>query len=209
MFITFEGTDGGGKSTQIPRLGAQLRARGYEVVTTRDPGGTAIGDQIRDVLHRLDNEHMHPVTELLLYSASRAQMVNEVVRPALAQGKVVLADRFYDSTTAYQGYGRGLDQTALGMVTKLATGGLAPDLTLYFDLPPALALDRRKSDQQAEWNRMDAEELAFHQRVYDGYRKLIAEEPQRWVVIDANQSVEAVERDVLNAVVERLHIARS
>lgn len=199
MFITFEGPDGSGKTTQFQRTVAALRAAGYDLVATREPGGTAIGDQIRAVLlDRPENVRMAHETEALLFSASRAQHVAEVIRPALAAGKLVLCDRFYDSTLAYQGYGYGLDLEALRRITAFATGGLKPDLTLYLDCPPEVGL-RRRAAGQAEWNRLDARPLDFHQRVYEGFRALIEAEPERWVVIDARGEPDAVFAQVITA----------
>lgn len=206
MFITFEGPDGSGKTTQIARTTAALRERGQNVLLTREPGGTSIGDQVRHILHDMKNAGMHPRAELLLYSASRAQLVEEVIRPHLNQGGVVISDRFFDSTYAYQGYGHGLDLDALRQITRFATGGLRPDLTLYLDITPEDGLQRRLSalQQGGEWNRLDAMALAFHERVRDGYHHLIAEEPDRWVKIDAAQAVDAVQADILAALLSRL-----
>lgn len=206
MFITFEGPDGSGKTTQITRTTAALRERGHSVLLTREPGGTSIGDQVRHILHDMKNAGMHPRAELLLYSASRAQLVEEVIRPHLNQGGVVISDRFFDSTYAYQGYGHGLDLDALRQITRFATGGLRPDLTLYLDITPEDGLQRRLSalQQGGEWNRLDAMALAFHERVRQGYHRLIAEEPDRWVKIDAARSVEAVQADILAALLPRL-----
>ncbi|MBL8154599.1 MAG: dTMP kinase [Anaerolineae bacterium] len=206
MFITFEGPDGSGKTTQIARTTAALRERGHNVLLTREPGGTSIGDQVRHILHDMKNAGMHPRAELLLYSASRAQLVEEVIRPHLNQGGVVISDRFFDSTYAYQGYGHGLDLDALRQITRFATGGLRPDLTLYLDITPEDGLQRRLSalQQGGEWNRLDAMALAFHERVRDGYHRLMAEEPDRWVKIDAAQPVDAVQADILAALLPRL-----
>lgn len=206
MFITFEGPDGSGKTTQVAQTAEKLRDKGYHVLLTREPGGTAIGDQIRQVLHDLKNHDMHPRTELLLYSASRAQIVEEVIRPHLAAGGLVLCDRFYDSTYAYQGYGHGLDLEALRQITRFATGGLTPDLTIYLSLSPEDGLQRRLSalDRGGEWNRLDAMEMAFHQRVREGYQKLIAAEPRRWVTINAAQPIEQVQADILAVLLPRL-----
>ncbi|MCS7041134.1 MAG: dTMP kinase, partial [Caldilineales bacterium] len=146
MFITFEGPDGSGKSTQIKLLAERLQAEGHNVLLTREPGGTEIGEQIRAVLHDLKNRAMHPRTELLLYSAARAQLVEQVIRPHLAAGGLILSDRYYDSTLAYQGYGHGLDLTALRQITTFATGGLTPDLTLFLDLDAELGLRRRQAN---------------------------------------------------------------
>ena len=204
MFITFEGPDGCGKTTQWQLLQETLRQRGYQVLASREPGGTSIGEQIRDVLHDQSNMEMANVTEILLYSASRAQLTEEVLRPALLNNQIVLCDRYYDSTMAYQGYGRGLNLTMLHAITRFATGGLTPDLTLYFDIEPEEGLRRRLQDQEAEWNRLDSETLAFHQRVHEGYQSLIAEEPERWVVIDGTQSVDVIQQEVEQIVLDRM-----
>lgn len=204
MFITFEGPDGCGKTTQITLLETYLAQQGYRVLHTREPGGTAIGEQIREVLHNPANQEMVPHAEMLLYAASRAQLVEQVIRPALARGDLVLADRFYDSTYAYQGYGRGLDLDTLRRVTDIATGGLRPDLTLYLDIDPQTGLRRRLADEQAEWNRLDAATLEFHERVRAGYFKLIEAEPARWVVVDARLDVETIQERIRAIVMERL-----
>ncbi|RMF82474.1 MAG: dTMP kinase [Chloroflexi bacterium] len=206
MFITFEGPDGSGKTTQVQRAAARLRADGHQVLLTREPGGTAIGDQIRAVLHSMDNTAMLPNTELLLYSASRAQLVGEAIRPHLEQGGIVICDRFYDSTMAYQGYGHGLDLDTLRIITEFATGGLKPDLTLYLDIAPEDGLQRRLSAvaQGEEWNRLDDMEMAFHRRVREGYHQLIAAEPQRWVQIDGARSMDAVHDDIMQVLASRL-----
>jgi dTMP kinase len=201
LFITFEGPEGSGKSTQIPLLAQRLKDRGYDVLAVREPGGTSIGDQVRDILHDHKNEAMNPRAELLLYSASRAQVVAQIIRPHLERGGIVICDRYADSTLAYQGYGRGLDLTTLRQITSFATGGLTPNLTLYLDLEPEQGLARRNASG-VEWNRMDALELEFHRRVCAGYAELIAAEPQRWVQINASQSIEAVQQ-AINAVVDQ------
>lgn|SRR5574341_196112 len=204
MFITFEGPDGCGKTTQLTLLGDYLTQQGYSIFRTREPGGTAIGDQIRRVLHDPTYTEMDFRAEILLYSASRAQHVYQVIRPQLETGQIVLCDRFYDSTFAYQGYGRQLDPGALRQITAFATGGLRPDLTLYFEIEPEVGLRRRQRDLDAEWNRLDRETLEFHRRVYAGYHALIAAEPDRWAVIDADRPVEVVQKDVQQIVVSRL-----
>ncbi len=203
MFITFEGPDGSGKTTQIRLLTGWLRGQGYEVIVTREPGGTDIGDQIRDVLHDPDNIAMNARTEILLYSASRAQHVAQLVRPALAAGKVIVSDRYADSTLAYQGYGRGLHLETLMTITLFATDGLLPDLTLYLDITPEEGLRRRQLGGD-EWNRLDAEALEFHQRVRDGYLELIKQEPRRWVVVDAARSEEEVQAEIRAVIRARL-----
>ncbi|NLS78667.1 MAG: dTMP kinase [Chloroflexi bacterium] len=212
MFITFEGPEGSGKTTQIRALGEYLSERGRDVLITREPGGTGIGDQIRAVLHDVRNTAMLPNTEILLYSASRAQIVGEVIRPALARGQVVLCDRYADSTMAYQGYGHGLDREALRQITRFATGGLAPDLTLYLDIAVEAGLQRKLRAFQAgesELNRMDRKELAFHQRVRQGYLEMAAAEPSRWVVIDASLPIEEVQRAIRRRVEVVLNPSRA
>jgi len=191
LFITFEGPEGSGKTTQFTRTVAALQAAGHDVLATREPGGTPIGEQIRSVLlDRPENTTMTPEAEALLFSAARAQHVRERIRPALAAGKIVLCDRFADSTLAYQGYGHGLDLEALRRITAFATGGLTPDITIYLDCPPEIGL-RRKANQ-AEWNRLDGMALDFHRRVYGGFLALMADSPTRWVRIDATRPADDV-----------------
>lgn len=200
MFITFEGIDGSGKTTQARALAAALSERGYEVLLTREPGGTPIGDQIRAiVVDNLTNTNMTAEAELLLFCASRAQLVAQVIRPFLAQGGIVLCDRYADSTMAYQGYGHGLDLNALRHILQFATGGLTPDLTIYLDLDPRVGLERRRRGRllmSEDWNRLDDKELAYHQRVHAGYEALIAAQPERWLRVSAAQSIEAVQAEL-------------
>lgn len=203
MFITLEGPDGSGKTTQAHLLAEWLREQGYDVILTREPGGTDIGDQVRAVLHDPRNTAMDARTEILLYSASRAQHVAQRIRPALAAGKIVISDRYADSTLAYQGYGRGLDLKTLRTITGFATGGLVPDVTLYLDVAPQEGLQRRRLGGE-EWNRLDAETLEFHQRVRAGYLELASLEPGRCVVIDAARSVEEVQAQIRREVRARL-----
>jgi dTMP kinase len=202
MFITLEGPDGGGKSTQAALLVDFLRQRGCDVLATREPGGTAIGDQIRLVLSNLENTAMHPRTEILLFQASRAQHVEQVIRPHLMKGGVVVCDRYADSTLAYQGYGHQVDLARLRTIVEFATGGLKPDLTLLLDIDAEEGLRRRT--RSGEWNRLDAYDLAFHQRVRQGYFELVAQEPERWVKIDASRSPQAVQADIQAVVTDRL-----
>lgn len=191
MFITFEGPDGSGKTTQARWLAEYLRAQGYPVVLTREPGGTEIGDRIREILHNPRFTNMDRRTEVLLYCASRAQHVAERVRPALEAGFVVISDRYADSTLAYQGYGRGLDLGLLRTIIAFATDGLSPDLTFCLDLMPEEGLRRRQLG--GGWNRLDAETLDFHRRVRAGYLELASLEPQRWSIIDASRPAQEVQ----------------
>jgi dTMP kinase len=197
-FITFEGPDGSGKSTQIKALAEHLTGLGHAVLLTREPGGTAISEQIRGLLHDLRNLEMSPRAEILLYSAARAQLVSQAIRPHLAAGGLVLSDRYADSTLAYQGYGHRLDLDTLRLITVFATDHLRPDLTLLFDLEAETGL-RRRQRGGVEWNRLDAYDLEFHRRVRAGYLELAALEPERWVVLDA-----ALEPDELQAAVRRV-----
>ncbi|MEO0249573.1 MAG: dTMP kinase [candidate division WOR-3 bacterium] len=211
FFITFEGPDGSGKTTQAQLLYQYLRERGYPVFLTREPGGTGIGDQIREVLHSLANTEMLPQTEILLYSASRAQLVGQVIRPHLARGEIVLCDRYADSTLAYQGYGHGLDLQILQIITNFATGGLRPDLTFYLDIDVEEGLRRKLAAHKAgraEWNRMDQQELAFHRRVREGYLQMAAAEPERWLVIEATQPAEVAQQVIRAEVEARLSSCR-
>ncbi len=202
-FITLEGPDGSGKTTQACLLAEWLREQSYDVVLTREPGGTDIGDQIRTVLHDPHNTAMDARAEILLYSASRAQHVAQLIRPALAAGKIVISDRYAASTLAYQGYGRELDLETLRTITDFATGGLTPDLTLYLDIAPGAGLQRRQVGGD-EWNRMDAETLGFHQRARAGYLKLAQMEPERWLIVDAARPVEEVQTEIRAMVQARL-----
>ena len=203
MFITFEGPDGSGKTTQARLLADHLRQEGFDVVLSREPGGTEIGDQIRTVLHDPNNAAMDARAEILLYSASRAQHVAQRIRPALAAGKILVSDRFADSTLAYQGYGRGLDLTMLRTITAFATGGLNPDLTLLIDITAQEGLRRRQTGGD-EWNRLDAEALDFHRRVRAGYLQLAGLEPQRWVVVDGARPPEELHAEIKGLVDARL-----
>ena len=203
-FITFEGPEGSGKTSQVASLAEFLKDKGFPVLLTREPGGTEIGDQIRAVLSSLDNVAMNPRTETLLFLAARAQLVEEVIRTHLAKGWVVLCDRYADSTLAYQGYGHGNDIAQLRTLIEFATGGLTPDITLLLDIDVEEGLRRRA--RGGDWNRLDAYNLAFHQRVRAGYLKLAAEEPGRWVRINAERPAEEVQAAIRQAIVERLAI---
>jgi dTMP kinase len=207
MFITLEGPEGSGKSSQIPALAEFLREQGYQVYTTREPGGTTIGDQIRAVLHDLENTSMHPRTEILLFLAARAQHVEEVIRPLLEKGTIVICDRYADSTLAYQGYGHGVDLDMLKKLLDFSTGGLYPDLTILLDIDVEKGLNRRK-ESGGEWNRLDAYTLAFHRRVREGYLTLAANEPQRWRIVDAAQSIENVQESLQQTILFELNNLR-
>lgn len=202
MFITFEGPEGSGKTSQLPALASYLEGLGYSVVCTREPGGTAISDQIREVLTSMKNQELHPRTEILLFLAARAQLVEQVIKPALEAGKIVLCDRYGDSTLAYQGYGHGLDLTILRQMLTFATDGLKPDLTLFLDLEVEIGLARKKKG--VEWNRLDAYALAFHKRVREGYHQLIAQEPERWESVDATQDMETVQATLRKSILKKL-----
>jgi len=197
VFITFEGPDGSGKTTQINLLCDFLKAGGCDVLQTREPGGTPIGDQIRGVLHDVNNEEMTNQTEFLLYSASRAQLVREIIEPHLKDEGVVISDRFADSSMAYQGYGRQLDLDSIKTITQFATDGLIPDLTIYLDLPVEVGLSRKlaaHNDQAGEWNRLDRQRIDFHERVHAGYLEMAKHQPDRWLVIDATLGIEATQQ---------------
>ncbi|HEV8488125.1 MAG TPA: dTMP kinase [Blastocatellia bacterium] len=208
VFITLEGIDGSGKSTQFQMLADALSNRGLEVVVTREPGGTALGERMRAVLLSNDSRHLAPAAELFLMAADRAQDVAEVIRPALEAGRVVISDRYADSTVAFQGYGRGLDLDIIDDVNRLATGGLTPDLTVLFDLDPRQAqarLDARVTGEarfgfEPGMTRFDEEKLDFHLRVRDGYLKLASTEPERFRVLDAAQPIDRTHQQVLSLV---------
>ncbi len=203
LFITFEGPDGSGKSTQIQLLSEALTAAGHNVLTVREPGGTPISEQIRDVVHSLRNREMSDRAECLLYNAARAQLVDQVILPHLERGGIVLCDRYADSTAAYQGYGRGLDLTAVKNVIAFATQNLKPDVTFYLDIDVETGIERRKRGG-GEWNRLDDQALEFHRRVRAGYLQMVADEPERWVKINAARSVEEIQAEVVAVVMRRL-----
>ncbi len=184
MFVTFEGAEGSGKSTALAKLEAWLVERGARVVTAREPGGTPAGERIRSIL--LESERLERYASLLLFQAARAQLVATVIRPALDRHAVVLCDRFTDSTLAYQGFGEGMPVEEIRTLNRLATGGLAPDLTLLLDIDPAEGLRRR--NLAGNLNVIDRRGLEFHQRVREGFLRLASQEPSRWVVLDAGCS---------------------
>ncbi len=203
MFITLEGPEGSGKTSHIPHLVEYLRAKGYSVFPTREPGGTAISEQIRDILHDLKNAEMHPRTETLLYQAARAQIVEQVIQPRLTAGEIVISDRFYDSTIAYQGYGHQQDLEQVRALVKYATGGLTPDRTILLDLDVQVGL-KRKTQNEVEWNRMDAYTVEFYQRVRRGYLEMVKLEPQRWVVVNSEQKWDDVQAELKKVILTGL-----
>jgi dTMP kinase len=207
LFVTFEGPEGCGKTTQVAQLAESLRSRHHDVIATREPGGTSIGDQVREILHSPGNRSMRPAAELLLYCASRAQLVADVIQPHLERGGIVLSDRYADSSIAYQGYGRGLDRDALRTIITFATNGLRPDLTLLLDLAVEEGL-RRRRDGGGEWNRLDQEALDFHRRVREGYLLLAKAEPDRWVIVDAARGVDRVQAHIREIVEQKLAAGR-
>jgi dTMP kinase len=202
LFITLEGPEGSGKTTQMTPLAAALRAAGYDVLTLREPGGTSISEQVRAILMNLENTAMHARTEILLFLAARAQLVEEVIRPQLAAGKVVLCDRYIDSTLAYQGFGQGESLDTLRSLLDFATGGLRPDLTILLDIESRAGIQRKQTS--GEWTRMDAFTLAYHQRVRQGYLDLAAAEPQRWLKLDAARPADEVQAELQQVILERL-----
>lgn len=197
-FITFEGIEGCGKTTQIRLLDEYLQKRGFETVLTREPGGTEIGDKIRDILLDPANRKMTGITELLLYGASRCQHLEELIRPSIANGKMVLCDRYSDSTTAYQGAARKLSPKLIRDLDNLATGGLKPDLTIVLDISPEEGIKRAR--RRSSLDRFEQEELSFHERVRKGYLQISREEPLRVKVVDANRSIEEISSDVIKIV---------
>jgi dTMP kinase len=206
MFITLEGPEGSGKTSHIPYLVEFLREKGYTVFPTREPGGTSIGEQIRAVLHSLKNTEMHPRTETLLYQAARAQFIEQVVRPRLALGEIVLSDRYADSTIAYQGYGHQQDLEQVRALVTYATGGLVPNLTILLDVDVEVGLERGASRRAkgGEWNRLDAYQLEFHQRVRAGYLEMVKQEPGRWMVVDAGKRWEDVQEELRTIILKKL-----
>jgi dTMP kinase len=204
FFITFEGPEGGGKSTQTHRLAATLAEHGHAVWATREPGGTRVGEMIRPILLGQQQTRMTPWSEALLFTAARAQHVEEVIRPRLQRGELVLCDRYGDSTLAYQGYGRGLDLDTLRRLQAQATGGLQPDLTILLNLPIETGLSRIPRPAQ---DRLDRETATFHQRVRAGYQEMAAADPQRWREVDAAADADQVAQRILALVSDALRQA--
>jgi dTMP kinase len=205
MLITLEGPEGSGKTSHVKPLADWLTAQGRRAYVTREPGGTEIGEQIRAVIHDLNNTEMNPRTETLLYQAARAQVVEQVIRPKLAEGYVVLCDRYADSTIAYQGYGHQQNLEEVRALVKYATGGLVPNLTILLDVDVELGLKRKTKN--GEWNRLDAYTVEFHQRVRAGYLEMVKQEPKRWVIVDASETWERVQEELRRAILECLRKA--
>lgn len=200
LFITFEGGEGSGKTTQIRLLAQRLVAAGRTVRTLREPGGTAVGEAVRAILLDAAHTRLCARAELLLYEAARAQLVDEVIRPALALGEVVLCDRYHDSSTAYQGHARGLPLDEVSALNMAATGGLVPDRTLLFDIEPALGL--RRATRAGGADRLEREEIAFHERVRAGFLAIAADDPERFRLVDATGSPSAVSQRVSRALAD-------
>jgi dTMP kinase len=197
LFITFEGGEGCGKSTQIAALKARLEALGKTVVQTREPGGTPLGESVRNLLQYDDaGQGMSPEAELLLFAASRAQHVRELIAPAIAEGQIVLCDRFLDSTTVYQGVARAIDSKKVDTINQFAIGDTNPDLTILIDLPPEIGLARVHARSDGQLDRMEKEAIEFFQAVRQGYLDLAKSEPKRFLVLDGNQSVEELENQI-------------
>lgn len=207
LFITFEGGEASGKSVQAKRLAAALEHDGHDVVLTREPGGTPLGDRIREIVLHTKDVPLGPEADVLLFSAARAQHVRDVIRPSLAQGRVVISDRFFDSTAAYQGAGHGADPAGVAAVTAFAVGETRPDRTYVLDLPPEVAMRRREGKPRA-WDRFEAGERAFHERLREGYLRLAATEPQRVVVIDGDREPDVIARDIRRDVEALIEAAR-
>ena len=204
LFVTFEGGEGSGKSTVLKKVDALLREEGYETVLSREPGGTPISEEIRNVILDRKNTNMDPRTEALLYAASRRQHLVEKIWPALKEGKIVLCDRFLDSSLAYQGGARGLGIDEILKVNEYATEGTLPDLTILFDIEPEKGLARIAANQGREVNRLDLEKISFHEGVRSTFQSLAKRFPDRYVVIDASQSLENVVSDAYKAIKSRL-----
>lgn len=195
FFLSIEGSDGSGKTTQLHKIETYLKEKGQEILVTREPGGTEIGEGIRQMLLNPENRAMGDKTEMLLYAAARAQHLEELILPAMAEGKTVLTDRFTDSSIAYQGFGRGLGQLVV-QTNEIATGGIKPHMTIFLDLPPEVAMERKRGEQGHTMDRMELEKQAFHKKVYDGYIYLCDTEPVRIRRIYAGRSIEEVFADI-------------
>ena len=202
-FITFEGIDGSGKSTQLAMLAAELRGRGHDVVTSREPGGTPLGEALRAAFLETTGP-VAPMAELLAFAADRAQHVEHLIKPEVAAGKIVISDRYADATFAYQGAGRGFTEDQVNSVIALATGGLKPDLTLFFDITPEEAIRRMSRRPDAKRNRMDDETEEFYTRVRGAYLGIAEREPERFIVVEASRAIDDIHRTVMETVLARI-----
>lgn len=198
IFITMEGPDGAGKSTQIDLLRGYLLERGYDIIVCREPGGTVISEAVREVILNKDYKNMGHMTELLLYAAARAQLVEEVIQPALEEGKVVICDRFIESSAVYQGIARGMGVDLVYEINQFAVGSTMPDITILLDIDAETGIGRKK--QQAQLDRMESEKLEFHKKVVEGYRLLAERDKKRMVKIDGSNSIEEIHRQIKGAV---------
>jgi dTMP kinase len=205
-FISFEGPEGSGKSTQIRALNDYLSEKGYETVTSREPGGTMQGELMRDMLQHDDRYKLAPESEVFVFSASRRELVNNVIEPALLNGKIVLQDRFADSTTAYQAYGRELDLATVMAINNFAIGDNWPDLTFLLDLPPEVGLARQRRGQKAP-DKFEREDMPFHRAVRKGYLEIAAQNPDRFAVVDAARSSDVIQSEIIAILDERLKLS--
>ena len=207
-FITFEGVEGCGKTTQIRLLAEKLIAQGFSITWTREPGGCPIADKIRTILLDAENRAMSPMTELMLYAAARAQHVNDIIAPALNSGNIVLCDRFCDATIAYQSFGRGIDRTIIDTLNAQACQGVAPDLTILIDCDPSIGLERARQRIEItsgpREERFELEDLAFHQRVRTGYCNLADEDSERFVIIDGSGTIDEISSRISTQILTRI-----
>ncbi len=204
LFITFEGGEGSGKTWQTRALYRRLLRLALPVMLVHEPGGTALGNKIASWLKHTRDANISPLAELLMFNASRAQLVGEVINPGLASGKIIICDRYSDSTVAYQGYGRGLDLELVRQINEAATGGLKPDMTALLDIPVEEGLARKR---KGAFDRFEQEDLAFHRRVRQGFLKLAAVEPERWLVVDGSQSKEKIKKVIWDRVSQLLAVS--
>src|SRR3989338_10140474 len=202
-FISFEGLEGSGKSTQAGLLGSKLKEEGYEIVVTREPGGTRIGELIRNITHNRENVDLTAVTEVYLMSASRAQHVREIIKPTLSSGKIVICDRYIDSSLVYQGYGRGLGEETVWQLNHLAIEEVIPNLTFFLDVPPDIGFARRNGTDKID--RLDLQQKDFYDRVYAGYKKLAEKYKERIVMIDGTKTIVEVSQQIWSIIVDMLN----
>lgn len=198
LFITFEGVEGSGKSTQVGKLAGRLREANISIEVVREPGGTRIGEKIRDITHSRENVDLTAVAESYLMAGARGQLVREIIRPALNEGRVVIADRFIDSSLAYQGYGRDLGEETIMDLNKLALDGVFPDTTIFLDVPPQIGFKRRNGTDKLD--RLDLQQRDFYERVYEGYKKLAEKYKERYVVVDGRKTIDDVAEEIWRAV---------